>query len=233
MSAAAAAVSGAAARAGVRTRVQSAAVAAAFVQVHHLANDFQTALHSNMALARACGVGEKADELLGLAARLADHAADAHARASELVRALARAPAEMGPYANALDDEMFALFAVGAEFHNALPAVRPCPLARALGHRLTRDLWRALRRAHSLYQDLELLYLGIRPSAGRISSVAARLLPESDRARYREEYLSELWDVAHAGGDVWQQSRYALRQVARARRMREALRRPRQNGLSP
>jgi hypothetical protein len=233
MNAAAAAVPAAAARASARTRLLSLGVAAAFAEAHHLANDFHTALHSNMAFARAYGIGEKAGELLSLAARLADHGADAHGRASELARALARAPAEMGPYANALDDELFALFGVAADFHNALRVIQPCSLAWALGRRLDRKLLRAQRRARTLYDGLELLYLGVRPSAGRISSAAARLLPEPDRARYREEYLSELWDVAHAGASFWQQARYALRQLAGALRMRDALLRPRRDGLPP
>jgi hypothetical protein len=44
---------------------------------------------------------------------------------------------------------------------------------------------------------------------------AARLLPAADRARYAEEYRSELWHLARSGAGPFRQLRYTLRQLLR------------------
>jgi hypothetical protein len=65
--------------------------------------------------------------------------------------------------------------------------------------------------------------------AGRLLSVAAQLLPASDRARYGEEFRSELTDIAHAGGGRRVQLCYAARQALRVLRLRIELKYPRRS----
>ncbi len=60
-----------------------------------------------------------------------------------------------------------------------------------------------------------------------------RLLPVRDRARYAEEFRSELWEIAHAGGGRRAQLAYAARQVMAARQLRAGLRVPRRRGAVP
>jgi hypothetical protein len=57
---------------------------------------------------------------------------------------------------------------------------------------------------------------GVVPSAAGLLTAAARLLPAGDRARYGEEYRSELWDLARSGAGRVRQLGYALRQLRRA-----------------
>jgi hypothetical protein len=64
-------------------------------------------------------------------------------------------------------------------------------------------------------------------SARRLAVAAAWLLPAGDRARYGDEYRSELWDLAHAGAGRRQQVGYAFRQFVRAVPMRQAVLAPR------
>jgi hypothetical protein len=66
------------------------------------------------------------------------------------------------------------------------------------------------------------------PSADCLLAAAARLLPAADRARYIEEYRSELWQIAHAGRSARSQMLYALRQLASSVRLHAELRTPRQ-----
>jgi hypothetical protein len=68
--------------------------------------------------------------------------------------------------------------------------------------------------------------------AGRLVGAAARLLPAPYRARYGEEYRSELWELAAAGGGRSQQIRYALHQVSRVVSLRFELRTPRRRKAS-
>ena len=67
----------------------------------------------------------------------------------------------------------------------------------------------------------------VAPSAAGLLAAAARLLPTADRARYAQEYRSELWDLAHTGAGRIRQLRYALRQLRSAPQMGIALRSPR------
>jgi hypothetical protein len=113
------------------------------------------------------------------------------------------------------------------------------------------DLDRALALARGLARDLDrasaiagLLTSGgsirgrreasrVVPAAGRLAAAAARLLPAQERARYAEEFRSELWEIAHAGGRRWAQLAYAARQLVAARRLRAELRVPRRRGAAP
>jgi hypothetical protein len=61
-------------------------------------------------------------------------------------------------------------------------------------------------------------------SARRLVQIATRLLPGRDRARYAEEFRSELWDLAGAGRR--QQILYAARQLLRAAHLRIELKAP-------
>ncbi len=63
-------------------------------------------------------------------------------------------------------------------------------------------------------------------AAGRIAGLAARVLPASHRVRYRDEYRSELHDIAAAGASWWQQVAYAIRLLNLSWELRHELRRP-------
>jgi hypothetical protein len=64
----------------------------------------------------------------------------------------------------------------------------------------------------------------VSPSAGRLVAVAARMLPEADRADYAEEFRGELRDLAQAGASLAGQVAYAARQLRSAPKLRVALR---------
>src|SRR5258708_4888130 len=86
------------------------------------------------------------------------------------------------------------------------------------------DFARALALALALAHDLSLARTAgdrgqhgpgrVAPSAERLLDAAARLLPAADRARYAEEYRSELREIAHSGRSRRRQLRYASRQLA-------------------
>lgn len=71
------------------------------------------------------------------------------------------------------------------------------------------------------------------PSATSVLGVAARLLPADDRARYAEEYRSELWDLSQAGAGHFGQLRYAFCQFRKALPMGFVLRSPRRRSSVP
>ena len=117
----------------------------------------------------------------------------------------------------------------------------------ALADDLALALTDARDRAVDLTRALELVY---DPGSGRASrrerdsgrvapiarhlvAAAVRLLPAGDRARYAEEFRSELWEIVHAGGRRRAQLAYAARQVMSARRLRAELRVPRRRGAAP
>ena len=79
--------------------------------------------------------------------------------------------------------------------------------------------------------DFEATQVARWPSGLLAASV--RLLPATDRARYAEEYQSELRDLAQAGGGRIRQLRYALRQLRGAPAMGFALRSPRRRSAAP
>jgi hypothetical protein len=74
---------------------------------------------------------------------------------------------------------------------------------------------------------------GVVPSAAGLLTAAARLLPAADRARYAEEYRSELCDLAQSGDGRLRQFLYALRQLLRVLPMGFALRSPRRRSAAP
>jgi len=102
---------------------------------------------------------------------------------------------------------------------------------RALGRNLSRDrdFARALVRIGRRQRGAG----WVAPSASRLLAAATRLLPVADRARYAEEYRSELWEIAHAGQPRRSQIRYAARQAASSLRLRAELRAARRRKASP
>jgi hypothetical protein len=114
-------------------------------------------------------------------------------------------------------------------------------LTRALGD--AGDLTRALILTGDLIYYLERISavraggrgaeVRVARAAGRLATAAARMLPGRDRARYAEEFRSELWEIARASGGRRTQLAYAARQVLAARRLRAGLRVPRRRGAVP
>jgi hypothetical protein len=107
---------------------------------------------------------------------------------------------------------------------------------------LTRALGRELDRARVVtgfgvrhrYGDLQERPVARAATlAVRIATVATRLLPAVDRARYDEEYHSELWELAAAGKPRGQQIRCALRQFRCAVPLRFVVLAPRRRKASP
>jgi len=70
-------------------------------------------------------------------------------------------------------------------------------------------------------------------SAAGLLVVAARVLPAAHRARYAEEYRSELWDLAQSGVGRLRQLQYALRQLCSAFPVGFTLRSPRRKSAAP
>ena len=73
----------------------------------------------------------------------------------------------------------------------------------------------------------------VAPPAASLLAAAVRLLPAGHRNRYRQEYRSELWDLARAGAGRTGQLRYAFRQLRSAPKVRFALRSPRHKDAVP
>lgn len=73
----------------------------------------------------------------------------------------------------------------------------------------------------------------VAPSAAGLLRGAARLLPAGERARYAEEYRSELCDLAQSGLGRVRQLRYGLRQFLRVLPMGFALRSARHRTAAP
>ena len=71
------------------------------------------------------------------------------------------------------------------------------------------------------------------PSAGRLVAVAAWLLPAGERARYGEEWRSELHDLAASGEGRRRQLGYAVRLLAGTLRLRRAVLAPRHEKAGP
>lgn len=159
----------------------------------------------------------------------------AHANARNLGRALVRASDRTSDLVSDL--------VRARERASGLPVDRARDLAAVLA--LSEDLIRALDRA----RDRAIAPAGqegvgggsavgqtavrVAPTAKRLAGAAARLLPAGDRARFAEEFGSELWEIARAGGRRRRQLMYAARQVGSAWRLRRALRVPRRQGAVP
>jgi hypothetical protein len=145
--------------------------------------------------------------------------------------------------------------ALGDDHEVACRLIRALNLARDLDYNLFRaralSVSRNVARADARNLDQALVdYTASRHSltagmyepreARRIGSwatgllaAATRLLPAADRARYAEEYQSELWDIAQDGCGPVRQVRYALRQLICAAEMSGALRSPRRRSPAP
>jgi hypothetical protein len=114
--------------------------------------------------------------------------------------------------------------------------------ARDLARPRSRDLLRACFDARDLVSSLENTSNGTALGAPRadkaaaqrparqvaapakgLVAAAARLLPAADRTRYREEYRSELWDLAAIGAGRSKQVGYAARQLLGALPLRYAV----------
>ena len=95
-----------------------------------------------------------------------------------------------------------------------------------------------MKRSHELVRALEALAQATTSSeretapvalvriAGGLAAAAARVLPPGHRGRYREEYRSELYELAAADTPRWRQIVYALRLLDRAWVLRAELRAP-------
>lgn len=97
--------------------------------------------------------------------------------------------------------------------------------ARDIDLALTRDLGRAGQEQHGARRVV--------PLAGQLLAAAARLLPAGDRARYAEEFRSELAEIARAGAGRRRQLAYAARVVLSVRRLRADLQAPRRRRAAP
>jgi hypothetical protein len=73
----------------------------------------------------------------------------------------------------------------------------------------------------------------IAPVASRLVGVATQMLPAWERARYAEEFRSELWDLAQTGGSRRAQLAYATRQLLAVPKLRAGLRSLRRRGAVP
>lgn len=69
--------------------------------------------------------------------------------------------------------------------------------------------------------------------ARRLVAAATQLLPAANRARYFEEYQSELWEIANGGGSRHGQLLYASRQLLRVVLVRGAVLAPLKRKASP
>jgi hypothetical protein len=67
-------------------------------------------------------------------------------------------------------------------------------------------------------------------SARRLLAIAVRLLPETARTRYEEEFRSELAELTTIGSGRWAQLTYGTRLVLRVWQLRTALKAPRRRG---
>ncbi len=144
-------------------------------------------------LDRAC------DHVGALACDL-DRACD-HARARGLAhgrRALIRARAQ----ARVLDlaRELDRADDLAHDLTRVLDLARDLDAARDLAYHLVKVLGQAaeLARGRTAGDRGQRGPGRVAPWAGRLLAAAARLLPAADRARYGEEYRSELWEIAHA-----------------------------------
>ena len=186
-----------------------------FALVDALVGDLNSALVGVGDLDRALTrVGDLADDLdRARAHALADDLLRARAHARDLADELARIHDDLGltcarDLADEIDSAYVSAYALAADL----------------------DLDRADARTNGSEQP------GTRrvaPSAAGLLTTAARLLPAADRSRYAEEYRSELWDIAQAGGGRIKQWRYAFCQLRNALPMHVAVRSPRRRSSVP
>jgi hypothetical protein len=73
----------------------------------------------------------------------------------------------------------------------------------------------------------------VAPSATHLLAIAVNFLPAGHRERYAEEFMSELWELAHAGEARRHQIYYALTQLVSVWPLRAELRISRQRQVVP
>jgi hypothetical protein len=115
-----------------------------------------------------------------------------------------------------------------AKLHCASRLVSILDLASKLARELVRDLGRDLVRA-SAFRQAAHPGQAERAAAG-LAAAAARLIPAGSQARYAEEYLVELRDMASAGAGLKGQLGYGLRLLIRSPLLRTELRAARRRG---
>lgn len=210
-----------------------------------VARDRARTLDRALALARARAFARDLARDRTLAYDLARTLACDLARALGRTRDLARARALAHDLAHDLDR----LRALGRarDFARALGCDRALArtLSRALAHDLDRDCARAFahdpdldRLRQALYRINAFIDQGeqldasakakaepapVARSAERLVDVVMRLLPAQHRSRYTEEFKAELYDLAQAKATATVQVVYALQQLSRVWRLREAL----------
>ena len=178
---------------------------------------------ASRAFDRACGfIGalDRARDLVG---------ADGDPLAVDLDRAFDRARALIGALDRARDRarDLEGDLALADDFALALTDARDraVDLTRALELVYDPGSGRASRRERDSGR--------VAPIARHLVAAAVRLLPEGNRARYAEEFRSDLWEIVHDGGRRRAQLAYAARQVMSARQLRAELRVPRRRGAAP
>lgn len=100
----------------------------------------------------------------------------------------------------------------------------PSVLARSFAHREAED--------HLEAQAEPAAKRTTRPASSLVAT-ATHLLPAATRARYREEFQSELWEIANGGGSRREQLLYACRQLLRVMLVRAAVLTPLKRKASP
>ena len=184
-------------------------------------------------------IGPALDRALDRAAAVdAIDRAAADVLTGDLSLALNRALALADALADARDLDIAS--AVGLASNLVRARDRDFNLARDRDFNLARD--RVGDLAGNLVLDLDRARAGrgqrgaagrVVPLAGRLLAAAARLLPAGDRARYAEEFRSELAELVGAGAGRRRQLAHAARVVLSARRLRADLRVPRRRGAAP
>jgi hypothetical protein len=110
--------------------------------------------------------------------------------------------------------------------------LRACHLAK---HRRAKNdaLWAMVKSRKPAVTLRQRKARAVTSSATHLLTAAARLLPTAERARYADEYRSELWELSQAGDGRIRQLSYALRQLRSAPSMRLALSSPRRRSAAP
>ena len=198
------------------------------------ANDLARTLNRALDLARALD-GDHASDLVNYLASALDRTDNlrrALVNASDLANALDLAR----DLARDLDSNLADVYSRASDFGADLDSSLASALIVANTH--ASDLAAGLDSDQALDRDsgrehLEREVRRVAPPAARLLTTVARLLPATDRARYDEEFKSELWDLAQTGAGRLRQVAYALRQLRCARLMVSALRSPRRRGAAP
>lgn len=94
-------------------------------------------------------------------------------------------------------------------------------------------LWATFKLRHPAIALSQRRARPVVPSATRLLAAAACLLPVAERARYTDEYRSELWELAQSGAGRPCQLRYSLRQLRNAPSLGFALRSPHRRSAAP